>query len=772
MQSRRPQYYLPGGQANQAPRDWAPVPVYDAIEIPATPAASAALDELTRRLWQRKLAIVCAAILGALAGLLVSKLQTPIFRAVTTVQLEGFNQDYFLRDVLPMSPLLANASAENYLENQVKILQSRTLAARVAQKLADRLQASAKPSLAARLAEYLDVPRAQRGGAEALTKRVIDGLSVKTSLQSQVIEIAYQDSDPVLAAAAANAGVDEFAAMDREARWQSVEDTTKSLSTQTAELKLKLEGAGNELVRYAREAGLVFAGQNGVTLAEDRMRQLEDGLTKAENDSAAKQARYEAAVSSPMEALPDSVVTGPLRQYQTELEAVRRQLAEARTLYTPAHYKVKVLEAKIAELENAVAQERKATVARLATESSAAQKTERRLAETHATQLRAIQAETEKEAHYEILKRELETTQRLYDSVLEKVKQASIASALGGANIRVIDSAVPPHLPYSPNPPLAASLGFALGTLGGIGLVIAGSRSVKVSRPGDLAFPEARELGVIPAAKHDKELRSSKGFLGLGSGSQALELATWQRENSLFAESFRATVASLLFSLPVRDRGSEGTEASRAGRALVITSAEPMEGKTTVITNLAIAYAETGRKVLLMDCDLRRPRLHDIFGVCNDSGIADIIRSAGNASPVDLRAYTRSTSVPNLWVLPSGPGVDGVSGLFHSAALTDLLARCRNEFDLTLADSPPMSLYPDARMLGKISDGAVLVVRADRTSREELLRTCYQVLIEDGTNIQGTILNGYSIEPARYRAYTDSYRRYRGSNQRSEKSPR
>ena len=365
----------------------------------------------------------------------------------------------------------------------------------------------------------------------------------------------------------------------------------------------------------------------------------------------------------------------------------------------------------------------------------------------------------------------METTQRLYDSVLEKVKQASIASALGGANIRVIDGAIPPRLPYSPNAPLAASLGFALATLGGIGLVIANRRSVKVSQPGDLAFPEARELGVIPAAKHDKELRAPRSFLGLGSGNPALELATWQRENSLFAESFRATVASLLFSLPGRDRGPEGTEASRAGRALVITSAEPMEGKTTVITNLAIACAETGRKVLLMDCDLRRPRLHDIFGVCNDSGVADIIRSAGNASSVDLRAYTRSTSVPNLWVLPSGPGVDGVSGLFHSAALTDLLERCRNEFDLTLADSPPMSLYPDARMLGKISDGAVLVVRADRTSREELVRTCYQVLVEDGTNIQGTILNGYSIEPTRHRAYTDSYRRYRRLQPKELKKP-
>jgi capsular exopolysaccharide synthesis family protein len=757
---------------NQAPRDWAPVPVYDAIEIPATPAASAALDELTRRLWRRKLPIACAAILGALAGLLVCKLQIPVFRAVTSVQLEGLNQDYFLRDVLPMSPLVANASAQNYLENQVKVLQSRTLAGRVAQKLAGRLQASVKPSLAARVADYLGVRRLQGGRPEDLTKRVLDALSVRTSLQSQVIEIAYESPDPELAAAAANAAVDEFVAMNREARWQSVEDTTKSLSAQTAELKLKLEQAGSELVRYARESGLVFAGQSGVTLGEDRMRQLEDGLTKAENDSATKQSRYEAAVASPTEALPDALVTGPLREFQTQLEAARRELAESRTLYTPAHYKVKVLEARVGELENAIAQERKAIVARLATESAAAEKTERRLAESHATQLHAIQAETEKEAHYEILRRELETTQRLYDSVLEKVKQASIASALGGANIRVIDGAIPPRLPYSPNPPLAASLGFALGTLGGIGLVIARSRSVKVSRPGDLAFPEARELGVIPAAKHDKELRASKSFLGLGTDNQAqaLELATWQKENSLFAESFRATVASLLFSLPDRGQVMEGSGATSAGRALVITSAEPMEGKTTVITNLAIACAETGRRVLLIDCDLRRPRLHDIFGVCNDSGVADIIRSAGNASSVDLRAYTRATSVPNLWVLPSGPGVDGVSGLFHSAALIELLARCRKEFDLTFADSPPMSLYPDARMLGKISDGAVLVVRADRTSREDLVRTCYQVLIEDGINIQGTILNGFRMEPGRHRAYTAYYRRYRGSDEKNGRS--
>ncbi|HXB70781.1 MAG TPA: polysaccharide biosynthesis tyrosine autokinase [Candidatus Acidoferrales bacterium] len=796
MQSRDPQAYLPSGARNQAPDGWVPAPnyapgyspSYDGFEAPATPVATVALDELTRRLWRRRLPIACAAILGALAALLVSKLQTPVFQAITSVQLEGINQDYFLRDVLPISPLLANASAQNYLENQVKVLQSRTLAARVAEKLKDRLKASAKPSLAARLAEYLPISRPQQGAANDLTKRVRDSLSVRTSLQSQVIEIAYEDADPVTAAAAANAAVAEFVAMNREARWQSVEDTTQSLGAQTADLKLKLEKAGRELVRYARESGLVFAGQAKATLGEDRMRQLEDALTKAEADRVGKQSRYEAAVASPMEALPDTIATGPLRQYQTELEAARRELAENRTLYTPAHYKVKRLEARVAALESAIAQERKAIVARLQTEYSAAQRTEHSLSQTHGTQLRAIQSETEKQAQYDILKREVETTQRLYDSVLEKAKEAGVASALGGASIRVIDRAVPPRLPYKPNLPLASSLGFAIGILGGIGLAIVGSRSAKVSHPGDLAFPEVRELGMIPSAKHDKELSSPRRIPSglsrltddttrssvppLSRAGQGLELATWQRENSMFAESFRAALTSLLFSLPGREKPTEGTQPTRAGRVLVITSAEPMEGKTTVLSNLAIACAETRRRVLLIDADLRRPRLHDIFEVCNDSGVADIILSAENSSSMDLQSYTRTTSVPNLWVMPSGPALNGVSGLLHSAALNDLLARCRQEFDLVLVDSPPMMLYPDARVLGKTADGVVLVVRADRTSRDELVRTCYQVLIKDRITILGTVFNGFRVSSERQRAYTDYYRRYGRSGDGNRKGTR
>src|ERR1041385_5910787 len=131
MQPRDPSY-LPGVYTNHFPGERALGAPLTNLEIPAAP--SVALDQLMSRLWRRKLWVGGAAILGALAGLLICKLQTPTFRAITSVQLEGFNQDYFLRDVLPIAPLLANASAQNYLENQVKVIQSRTLAGRVAEK--------------------------------------------------------------------------------------------------------------------------------------------------------------------------------------------------------------------------------------------------------------------------------------------------------------------------------------------------------------------------------------------------------------------------------------------------------------------------------------------------------------------------------------------------------------------------------------------------------------------------------------------------------------
>lgn len=195
------------------------------------------------------------------------------------------------------------------------------------------------------------------------------------------------------------------------------------------------------------------------------------------------------------------------------------------------------------------------------------------------------------------------------------------------------------------------------------------------------------------------------------------------------------------------------------GRAVVITSREPCEGKTTVLTNLGIALAETDRRVLLIDADLRRPTLHDYFGISSQVGLSDLLQTPHLMDGPVLETIAQETRVPNLWVLPRGPLIDGFPKLLYSAHLTRLLRRVRSNFDLILIDTPPMELYPESRVIGRISDGVVIVVRANRSNRNELKRT-YLRFVQDDIPILGTILNDWRIEKGEYPAYGEHYRRY------------
>jgi polysaccharide biosynthesis transport protein len=744
------------------PAEAAVAPGGNVIDVVAeAPAETVALSDLMDRLWRRRLAIAGAGLVGLLLGIGVCMIETPIYRAKTSVQIEGFNESYFLKDIMPVSPYMANATAQNYLQNQVKVLESDTLARSVANQLNGE-GVRRTPKLSERAVLYLT----KRGinlipppASMAIRPRdVHNALSVDTSLQSQVIEVLYDDPNAEVAARAANLAVDDFIELNQQARAQVVEDTTRALARQTAELKAKVERANRDVEDYARRSGLVFAG-GATTLGEDRMKQLEDAYTKAEADRVAKQSSYEAALNAPTDTLPDSIVTGPLHQYQTQLETLRQQLADAKALYTPEHYKVQRLEAQIAELEGAIGKERNGVIARLRTEYTAAKAVEDRLSAARLSQLNTVQGQSEKEAQYMVLKHEADATQKLYESVMEKTREAAVASALGGTNLRIIDRASAPIFPYSPNIPLNSAIGLALGLIGGVGLVLVGGRSTHMTQAGDTALPDVPELGVIPSAKDDHGLNLPRRKLLGADQEEGLELVTWHQDSSLLAESFRATLASILFSTEMGSRANP--DPFRRSRALVVTSPEPAEGKTTVLTNLGIAFAETKRRVLLVDADMRRPRLHHVFDLCNDWGLSDLLQSTDRLNG-DLQSLARPTSVPDLWVLPSGPGADGFSKLLYSPALRNLLARFRREFDLVLIDTPPMMLYSDARILGRMAAGAVVVVRANRTDREKL-KTCYRVLSEDHTPVLGTVLNDCHMDRKRYRAYERYYKPYTGA---------
>jgi capsular exopolysaccharide synthesis family protein len=374
--------------------------------------------------------------------------------------------------------------------------------------------------------------------------------------------------------------------------------------------------------------------------------------------------------------------------------------------------------------------------------------------------LKTVEQQMGEERRYDVKKGEIDATQRLYESMLQKVKEAGAASALRTTNVRLIDSASVPSVPYSPNSLLNMAIGLAMGALGGIGFVLVREGSGKVSQPGESNLPDVPELGVIPSATDAWAIEDpGRKLTGLKHALGELAVVTWNRDTSLLADSFRAALTSILFGAAF-NRGPGAKQSG--GRVVVVTSIDVLEGKTTTLTNLGIAAAESKQRVLLIDADLRRPRVHALVNLPNRWGLADMLQRGDFARSVHetpLKDLTRRTGIPNLWVLPTGPVGAGTVSFLYSSELRILLQRFREEFDLILIDTPPM-LYADARVLGRVSDGVVLVVRANTKSREEL-KAAHLKLVQDQIPVLGTILNDWKMDPNQIRAYGRYYNHYR-----------
>jgi succinoglycan biosynthesis transport protein ExoP len=285
----------------------------------------------------------------------------------------------------------------------------------------------------------------------------------------------------------------------------------------------------------------------------------------------------------------------------------------------------------------------------------------------------------------------------------------------------------------------------------GVGFVLMRDRfNRNIESPGlSPAYLRLPELGVIPAAR-----LTSRRIAWLPASTRVpLQLKgadAASREHANLAEAYRATLTSIL--LP--------TLHGQGPRVLVLTSPEAGAGKTTVTSNLGMATAEIGRRVLLIDADLRRPRLHRLFEIPNSFGLTDILRITTPLEEIPVNQLVRQTKIPGLCLVPSGPTTDGLTSLLYSPRLTEFLERVAKEFDLVLIDAPPMLYFADARVLGRHSDGVILVLRSGQTKRDAAI-LARQRFDEDGTCVLGTILNSWDLKnprsPYAY-AYNDAYK--------------
>ena len=709
---------------------------------------SAGYDSLTEH-WQilfrhRKtlLSFVAAGLEGAI---LISLIQTPIYRVRTSLEIQGTS---FLEPKGVNDPGSNYSSPESYVETQVKLLQSESLLEHVIDKL--KLQNEQPKSgwraFSWRVRHMLQFSTASGiPEREKLMKEIERNLTVRTSGNSRLLEVTYESPDPKGAADFANTLVSQFIELTQEERWKSAQGTAEWLTSHLDKMKTQLEHSETEMQEYARTSGLSFTSEKE-NLAESRLKELQDDLSKAQADRITNQAKLEGAKSKPADTLPEVLDDTTMREYRQRLTDLQRQYAELGATLTPEHYKVQRVQAQIDELKSAMQRERGNVVHRIGNEYSAALRRETLLSRARDVQAKVVADQSEKAIHYDTLKRDVDSNRHLYEVMLQRVKEASLASAMRDSNVMVVDRARPPLLPYRPSLPMNSAIGLCSGVLFGFGFVLLRERvNRKISAPGDAqVFLDLPELGVIPLDETAIPRQISNG-LRPRRPAPALpawkpdcpELATWKRKPSMVAECARTTLTSIL--LP--NENGEGPQ------LIVITSPCPGDGKTTVACNLSIAVAEIGRKVLLIEGDLRRPRLNKVFGVGNNWGLSDVLRGDGPLESVSVSHLVRETEVAGLYLLPGGSCGVTPSNLFYSPRMATLLKKLRAEFDMILMDAPPMIHLADARVLGHLADGVVLVIRAGQTTTESALSAC-QRFAEDGTRVLGTILNSWDPRTA------------------------
>jgi capsular exopolysaccharide synthesis family protein len=436
-----------------------------------------------------------------------------------------------------------------------------------------------------------------------------------------------------------------------------------------------------------------------------------------------------------------------MRDYRGRMADLQRQYAELSATLTPEHYRVQRVQAQIDELNSAMQKERSNVMQRIGNEYAAAARRERLLSAAHANQEQVAANQSGKAIRYDTLKRDVDSNRHLYELMLQRVKEASLASAMRDSNVLVVDRAKRPLLPYRPNLPMNSGLGLLSGMFLGFAFVFIRERvDRRISAPGDArTCLDLPVLGVLPLDEFALPVpilerlnfhRSTPSFpvkeVASRSRDEWPELATWKRKPSLLAECARTTLTSIL--LPTQERTTP--------QVIVFTSPEPGDGKTTVACNLAIAMAEIGRMVLLIEGDLRRPRLHKVFGVPNDSGLGDLLWMDVPLETAPITSLVRETDISGLCLLPGGGCSGTPTNLFYSPRMARLLSRVREEFDTVMIDAPPMIHLADARVLGRLSDGVILVVRAGRTTADSAMFAS-QRFAEDGTRVLGTVLNNW-----------------------------
>lgn len=603
-----------------------------------------------------------------------------------------------------------------------------------------------------------------------------------TVKDTRLIDITYRHTSPELAAFVVNSMAKTFTEMNQEKRSGTSKKTNTFLTERISTLDAEIQSDEAKLVRLTQEAGILKT-EGDQTIVGDRLSGLNKQLLDAEQKRKTAESEYLEVSKSPdkVKALAEVATAryttereNSIQVLQTEtikkISELRNQRIEKLELFEEGAPEIKQIDNQIKayedSIDNAVGKMQKDLAAfrnrvstdllqNLRTKYLSAKAEEDKIRVDFDKQYGAAQGQSTSAVDISLLKQNIDTKKGFLDNLRKQFSGNDIAAQGTDNNISITEPAIPSDVPVSPRRLMTVAAALFLSTLFGMGLALFLEYLDDTIRTTEEIenYLQLPALAAIPAM----ESMPKRKLLLVGAGEGGDELSPTSPllisadSRSSLAEAYRHLRTSILLST-----------AGHAPKSLLITSSLPSEGKTTTATNTAISLAQTGAKVLIIDADMRRPRLHSIFGIENGNGLSTLLSS--ELTDTDITAAIRQDEKSKLYMLTSGPIPPNPAELIGSPQMALLLKMLQTRFTHVVVDSPPIASFTDGVLIASMVDGVILVVNAGRSSRQVVKRS-RQLLQEIGAKVFGVVLNNVNLNAKDNYYYYQSY--YHRSNYNS-----
>jgi polysaccharide biosynthesis transport protein len=666
--------------------------------------------------------------------------QKPVYEASGSVEIDKETQTQMQ---LPnqMSDWDEYMDTEDYIDTQVKLLQSETLALQTIRTLDlghyPEFGGSGQPTA------FSGTSGSQR---PAILGAFLARLGVKRVPESRLIQVSFTAHDPHLAALVVNTHLQNFIEENFRSKYDATTQASNWLSSELEELRMKVEKSENDRLAYERQ-NQIWQINEKQDITTQKLADLSNAVTVAQTDLATKQALYQMASSGDVGDLP-AVRDNPLVQELLRRKSdLAQQYTTALSQYGPNYPTVQRVAAQQRETDQNLIAARKAAVESIKEDYETARDHVAILQQALNQQKGEANAMAEKLVNYQMLEHDADANKQLYDGLLQKLKEADIAAGLRSSNIRIVDPALTPTAPSGPERARNISLALVVGLIGGIGLAVFREYlDNTVKSPDDIeSLTGLPSLAVVPSlpssnGHRGRLVRFARDAAARSAEAPKVELLSHTQPKSQISEAFRALRTSLLLS-----------QAEHPPQVILVTSALPREGKTTAAANLGVTFAQLGDRTLLVDSDLRKPGVRRALNLpaANEPGLSSYLAGVSTLDEV----ITPHPTIKNLAALTTGPVPPSPADLLSSHRMREALTELRRRFKFIVIDSPPVMAATDAVILSALTDGVLFVVRSGETPKEAFTRS-RDVLAAVKCRMLGVVLNAVNAgAPDYYYSY-------------------